>query len=92
MPYDGGWHPSRPHPPPADALLRGASLKDKAIQWSEGGIIEPDAAEVRLRVRLRLRLRLRLRARARVRARVRLRVRVRARARVRPCTLPQARP
>ena len=45
MPYDGGWHPSRPHPPPAEALLSGASLKDQAIQWSEGGIIEPDAAE-----------------------------------------------
>ena len=45
MPYDGGWHPTRPHPPPEDALLHGASLKDKATQWSEGGIIEPDAAQ-----------------------------------------------
>lgn len=45
VPYDGGWHPTKPKPPPADAVLSGDALKAQATKWAEGGIIEPDAAE-----------------------------------------------
>lgn len=44
VPYDGGWHPTTPKAPPADAVLSGDSLKEQATKWAEGGIIEPDAA------------------------------------------------
>jgi len=44
VPYDGGWHPTKPHPPPAGAVLTGSDLKAQATQWAQGGIIEPDAA------------------------------------------------
>jgi len=45
VPYDGGWHPTKPKPPPADKVLSGESLKQQAVQWAQGGIIEPDAAD-----------------------------------------------
>jgi len=45
IPYDGGWHPTKPKPPPADKVLTGESLKKQAVKWAEGGIIEPDAAD-----------------------------------------------
>jgi hypothetical protein len=44
VPYNGGWHPSSPKPPPASAVLEGASLKAQAQTWAANGIIEPDAA------------------------------------------------
>ena len=45
VPYDGGWHPSRPHPPPESAKLSGEALKAQATKWAATGVIEPDAAE-----------------------------------------------
>lgn len=45
VPYDGGWHPSSPTPPPESAVLAEASLKNQATKWAEKGIIEPDAAQ-----------------------------------------------
>jgi len=45
VPYDGGWHPTKPKPPPPGAVLSGASLKAQAVKWADQGIIEPDAAE-----------------------------------------------
>jgi len=45
VPYDGGWHPTTPKAPPADAVLTGEALKGQAAKWAAGGIIEPDAAE-----------------------------------------------
>jgi len=45
VPYDGGWHPTKPHPPPADKVLSGDALKAQATTWAETGIIEPDAAQ-----------------------------------------------
>jgi len=45
VPYDGGWHPTRPHPPAAGKVLSGESLKAQAVKWAETGIIEPDAAD-----------------------------------------------
>ena len=34
VPYDGGWHPSRPHPPAAGKVLSGESLKQQAAKWA----------------------------------------------------------
>jgi len=45
VPYNGGWHPSSPKPPPADAVLTDAALKKQATTWAERGVIEPDAAQ-----------------------------------------------
>ena len=47
VPYDAGWHPSRPRPPPTGPsdCLSGKALKAQAAEWAAGGIIEPDAAE-----------------------------------------------
>ena len=45
IPYDGGWHPSRPEAPPADKVLEGAAIKAKCDAWVAAGIIEADAAE-----------------------------------------------
>jgi len=45
VPYDGGWHPSRPYPPAEGKVLSGGSLKAKAVDWAAKGIIEPDAAD-----------------------------------------------
>eukprot|EP00900_Chrysochromulina_parva_P025962 jgi/Chrpa1/79/Chrysochromulina_OHIO_Genome00003253-RA len=45
IPYDGGWHPTKPHPPPADKVLSKDALKDQATKWAAAGIIEPDAAQ-----------------------------------------------
>ena len=44
VPYDGGWSPSRPEAPPADKVLYGDKLKNKATAWANEGVIEPDAA------------------------------------------------
>ncbi|KAL1507615.1 hypothetical protein AB1Y20_007234 [Prymnesium parvum] len=44
VPYDAGWHPTSPRPPPADKPLTGAALKAQALKWAEKGVIEPDAA------------------------------------------------
>ena len=44
VPYDGGWHPSRPHPPKPESTLEGEALKAQAVSWADRGIIEPDAA------------------------------------------------
>ena len=45
VPYDGGWHPTKPHPPPKGKSLSGDALKKQAVAWAQGGIIEPDAAD-----------------------------------------------
>lgn len=45
IPYDGGWHPTKPLPPPADKVLSKDALKDQATKWAAAGIIEPDAAQ-----------------------------------------------
>ena len=45
VPYDGGWHPTRPHPPSEGKVLTGESLKAQAVKWASNGIIEPDAAD-----------------------------------------------
>jgi len=45
VPYDGGWHPSRPHAPKPESTLVGEALKTQAISWADRGIIEPDAAK-----------------------------------------------
>ena len=45
MPYNGGWHPTKPGPPGPDEVLTGEALKAQATKWAEGGIIEPDAAQ-----------------------------------------------
>ena len=45
IPFDGGWHPTRPHPPAAGKALSGDSLKKQAFKWAEQGMIEPDAAD-----------------------------------------------
>lgn len=44
VPYDGGWHPSRPHAPKPENVLSGASFKAQAVDWADRGVIEPDAA------------------------------------------------
>lgn len=45
VPYDGGWHPSSPKPPPAGAVLESAALKAQAATWAARGVIEQDAAD-----------------------------------------------
>jgi len=45
IPYDGGWHPTKPQPPPPGSKLSGETLKQQAFKWAEQGIIEPDAAD-----------------------------------------------
>ena len=42
VPYDGGWHPTKPHPPKAS--LTGEDLKKQCSKWVEEGVIEQDAA------------------------------------------------
>ena len=44
VPYDGGWHPTAPHPPKPDAVLTGSDLKAQATKWADHGIVEPEAA------------------------------------------------
>eukprot|EP00303_Exanthemachrysis_gayraliae_P003631 CAMPEP_0206016888 /NCGR_PEP_ID=MMETSP1464-20131121/23809_1 /ASSEMBLY_ACC=CAM_ASM_001124 /TAXON_ID=119497 /ORGANISM="Exanthemachrysis gayraliae, Strain RCC1523" /LENGTH=787 /DNA_ID=CAMNT_0053390719 /DNA_START=11 /DNA_END=2374 /DNA_ORIENTATION=+ len=45
VPYNGGWHPTSPKPPPPGAVLEGASLKSQATKWADKGVVEPDAAQ-----------------------------------------------
>ncbi|KAL3904538.1 MAG: hypothetical protein SGPRY_011250, partial [Prymnesium sp.] len=45
VPYDAGWHPTNPLPPPHETPLSGDALNAHALKWAERGIIESDAAE-----------------------------------------------
>jgi len=44
VPYDGGWHPSKPKPPPANKVLEGDALKAQLNRWAKQGVLEADAA------------------------------------------------
>lgn len=43
IPYDGGWHPSKPKPPMED--LVGDQLKQQVNKWIQDGIMESDAGK-----------------------------------------------
>ena len=43
VPYDGGWKPHAPLPPPADKVLTNTALAKQLKVWIDGGIIERDA-------------------------------------------------
>jgi len=43
IPYDGGWHPSRPKPPTLE--LEGDRIKERVAKWVDGSIIEKDAGD-----------------------------------------------